>query len=153
MNAATNPELFGRAVPDFEALAAPAGPTVLTYSGTSQRGLRIARSPAGVFGVWTDDRLYGSWGAFNGRQFPLDKTEEDWIDVPVVAAGAHSFLVVWRYTDLKSEDSLVGQRFDWNGNALDAQPFTVGLSDLPDFWSHQQPSGRCAVKYKSCGGR
>jgi hypothetical protein len=139
LNAATNPELAGRAVAGFDALTTPAEATLLSYSGTAQRGLRIARSSAGVFGVWTDDRLYGAWAAFNGRQFPLQKTEVDWIDVPVVAAGAHSFLVVWRYTDLKDEDDLVAQRFDTNGNAIDAEPFEIG-EDLPEFWSHQQPT-------------
>ena len=135
----TAQDLVGRAVPDFDALAATPGPAMpLTYSGTPQKNVRVARSSTGVFGVWTDDSYSTLWGTFNGTQVTIDANDS--IDAPAIAAGSRVFLVAWRRTDRKQNDRLVAKRFDFSGKDLDPQPLTLSVNSSDPFPDHPQAS-------------
>jgi hypothetical protein len=121
----TERDLVGRAVTDFDALAAaPAPPSILTYSAPPQREVRIAAGPTGVFGVWVEDQRTLR-GALNGVPITIDASDSEVIDSPVLAAGSRVFLVVWHRTDSGANDRLLAKRFDFGGKDLDPQPLVL----------------------------
>src|ERR1051325_11599146 len=130
--------LVGRAVADFDALAAssvsPPGNLVLAVAPQIDPQLALAGSR--TCAVWSDAGHYEVSAAFDGgAPITLQSATgiNDWIGWADVAAGTGVFLIAWRHKVTGGNDRVLAMRFTFDGSALDTAPIVVDTAADNDY--------------------